>query len=84
VTFRRFGFMDLYCTWARLAVFASGIVTDFDDAAFSRKLVNFGAQLDFRIVVFSLMNSTFSVGVARAYEKGLPARNEFMISLKLM
>jgi len=84
VTFRRFGFMDLYCTWARLAVFTSGIVTDFDDAAFSRKLVNFGAQLDFRIVVFSLMNSTFSVGYARAYEKGLPGRNEFMISLKLM
>jgi len=84
VTFRRFGFLDLYCTWARLALFASGIATDFDDSAFSRKLVDFGAQLDFRIVLFSLMNSTFSVGYARAYEKGRPARNEFMISLKLM
>ncbi len=84
LTFRRFGFMDLYCTWARLAVFASGIITDFSDSAFSRKLAGFGAQLDFRIVLFSLMNSTFSVGYARAYEKGLPGRNEFMISLKLM
>jgi hypothetical protein len=84
LTFRRFGFLSMYCNWARLAVFTSGIVTDFDKAARSRKLANFGAQLDFRVVLFSLLNTTFSVGYARAYEKGLPARDEFMFSLKLL
>jgi hypothetical protein len=84
LTFRRFGFLSMYCNWARLAVFASGIVTDFDKAARSRKLANFGAQLDFRVVLFSLLNTTFSVGYARAYEKGFPATDEFMFSLKLL
>jgi hypothetical protein len=74
----------MYCNWARLAVFTSGIITDFDSAARSRKVANFGAQLDFRVVLFSLLNTTFSFGYARAYEKGLPARNEFMFSLKLL
>lgn len=82
--FRRLGFLSLYCTWARLALFTSGIVTDFGSAAYTgRKLVNFGAQVDFRIVLFSTFNTTLSFGAARAYEKGLPARNEFMVSMKL-
>jgi len=84
LTFRRFGFMNMYCNWARLAVFASGIVTDFDDSAFSRRAVNFGAQLDFRVVLFSLLNTTFSFGYSRAQEHGLPWSNEFMFSLKLL
>jgi len=84
LTFRRFGFLSMYCNWARLVVFTSGIITDFDSAARSRKLANFGAQLDFRVVLFSLLNTTFSFGYARAYEKRLPARNEFMFSLKLL
>jgi hypothetical protein len=84
VMFRRFGFLSMYCNWARLALFTSGIITDFDNGAVRRKLLNFGAQLDFRVVLFSLLNTTFSVGYARAYEKGLPARNEFMFSLKLL
>jgi len=84
LTFRRFGFLSMYCNWARLAVFASGIVTNFDDSAFSRRAVNFGAQLDFRVVLFSLLNTTFSFGYARAQEQGLPWTDEFMFSLKLL
>lgn len=84
LTFRRFGTLNMYCNWARLAFFASGIITDFDSSAHSRKLVNFGAQLDFRVVLFSLLNTTFSFGYARAYEEGFKAGNEFMFSLKLL
>lgn len=81
--FRRLGFLSLYCTWARLALFASGIATDLDASSISRKLVNYGAQLDFRIVLFSTFNTTLSFGIARAHEKGLPARDEYMVSMKL-
>jgi hypothetical protein len=82
--FRRLGFVSLFCNWARLAFFASGIVTDFDAAAFRRQAANIGVQLDLRVVLFSLLNTTVSFGYARGREKGLPPRNEFMLSLKLM
>ena len=84
ITFRRFGFLSLYCNWARVALFASGITTDFDSRPDSRTLWNIGAQIDFRVVLFSLLNSTFSVAYARAYEKGFGPKNEFMISLKIL
>ena len=87
VRFRRFGFLNLYCNWARFALFASGIVTNFDtsDPVYQRKLMNFGAQVDFRVVLFSLLNTTLSFGYARAYEKDVdPPRNEWMVSLKIL
>jgi hypothetical protein len=84
VRFRRFGFLNLYCNWARVALFSSGIITDFDSRPSSRKLWNIGAQIDFRIVLFSLLNSTFSAGYTRAREKGFAPKNEFMLSLKLL
>ncbi|MCX6560007.1 MAG: hypothetical protein NTZ26_05775 [Candidatus Aminicenantes bacterium] len=84
VHFRRFGFLSLFCNWARLAFFASGIVTDFDNDAYRRQAANIGVQLDLRVVLFSLLNTTVSFGYARAQEKGLPPRNEFMFSLKLL
>lgn len=96
VHFRRFGFLSMFCNWARLSVFASGILTNLDAAAwpgpaagldpsrFRHQAANIGAQLDFRVVLFSLLNTTVSVGYARAKEKGLPSRDEFMLSLKLL
>ena len=74
----------MYCNWARLAFFTSGLLTDFDVSALRGQVYNFGAQIDFRVVMFSLLNTTISFGAARAYEKGLPGRNEFMVSLKLL
>ncbi len=82
--FRRFGFISMYCNWARLAFFTSGLITDFDDSQFRGRAYDVGAQLDFRIVMFSQLNTTLSFGCARAYEHGLPGRNEFMVSLKLL
>lgn len=86
ITFRRFGFLSLYCNWARFALFTSGIVTNFDtsDPVYQRKLMNFGAQVDFRVVLFSLLNTTLSFGYARTYEKGIDPRNEWMVSLKIL
>jgi len=45
---------------------------------------NSGAQLDFELVLFSLIKSYLSFGYARGFSKGMLPGNEFMISLKIM
>ncbi|MBN2357440.1 hypothetical protein JXO59_15100, partial [candidate division KSB1 bacterium] len=89
--FRSVGFTSLYLRWARPALFASAIQANLDgeDAnrplpqyGARRTLINAGAQLDFRIVMFSRFDSMFSLGYAVALEKEA-WHNEFMISLKL-
>ncbi|KPK65385.1 MAG: hypothetical protein AMS21_04830 [Gemmatimonas sp. SG8_38_2] len=82
--FRRLGFPALYCTWARLAVFSSGLVTGMTDEAFRTEAVNLGAQVDFKLVIFSNLSTTFSVGYARAAARGYDSSDEFMISLRIL
>ncbi len=82
--FRKAGFVSLYCNWVRMAVFSSGIITNFDKNIYKRKLINFGGQVDFRIILFSQLNTTLSLGYASAAEKGLKPKDEFMVSLKIM
>ena len=84
IRFRRFGFTSFYINWSRIALFSTGIVTNFDSNANQRKLLNFGSQIDFRIVMFSLLESTFSIGYAAAIEKDQKMVDEFMISLKIL
>ncbi|MFC1725624.1 hypothetical protein ACFL4T_08350 [candidate division KSB1 bacterium] len=83
IRFRRFGFLNLYCNWARIALFSSGIITNFNDDLYKRKLMNIGAQIDFKLVIFSLMDASFSMGYAAAFEKNFGPRKEFMASLKI-
>ena len=82
--FRRMGIPAFYCTWARLALFASGLLTDVGDGAQRRTAVNAGAQVDFKLVLFSNLSSTLSFGYARAAREGLPGTGEFMVSLKIL
>lgn len=90
VRFRRFGVSSFYCNWTQLTLFSTGLVTNVDSDELRRKLVDIGAQLDFRLVIFSILESTFSLGYAVAFEKDRPPdktdhwTNEFMISLKLL
>ncbi|MFQ5639264.1 MAG: hypothetical protein ACE5IR_14875 [bacterium] len=90
--FRRFGFSGLYLRWARLAFFTSGIRTNFGKNQASqplpqfgaqRTLMNFGGQVDFRMVLFSSLKTTLSFGYAAALEKG-DLSDEFMVSLKIL
>jgi len=83
VRFRRVGFQQLYCTYARTALFATGIATNLDDAAFRREVGNVGGQVDLRLVIFSALESTLSFGYAAAKEEGHQMDTEFMVSLKL-
>ena len=82
--FRRLGIPNFYCTWARVAVFASGLATNFDDRAILGKAVDVGAQIDFSLVLFSGLSSTFSLGYAVGAQPSERAVRELMISLKLL
>ncbi len=82
--FRRLGFSGLYCTWARLALFTGAIVANPQLSSLQRTVANAGAQLDFKLVIFSNLSSTFSLGYALALEKDQRTAREFMISLKIL
>jgi hypothetical protein len=85
VRFRRVGLPQFYCTYARAAVFSTGLTTDFDDESFRNDWLNWGGQVDFRLVIFSALESTLSVGGAWFKLDGAPGTGkEFMISLKIM
>lgn len=84
VRFREFGLPAFYCTWARMALFSSVIRInpdlphDFTDA------VSVGGQVDFKLVIFSHLDSMLSFGYATAATKDGRMTHELMISLKLL
>jgi hypothetical protein len=84
VRFKRLGIRSLYCNWTHLALFTTGIATNLDDPGRRREVIDVGAQLDFRLVIFSNLSSTFSLGYAAAFEEHQRFSTEFMISLKLL
>ncbi len=84
--FKRMGMKSLYTTYARLSLFGMRMITDFDiiDYPDIPYYYSAGAQLDFEIVLFSLLKSTLSFGYSRAFgDVKLYAADEFMVSLKL-
>ncbi len=82
--FRKVGTPSAYLRWAGLSLFATGLVTDFDNAAQRRTLTSLGAQVDIRLVTLSHLNSTFSFGYAMAQGDGVPRRSTVMASFKIM
>jgi hypothetical protein len=82
--FRKVGVPSAYLRWAGLTVFASGLVTDFDDGGARKSFVNVGAQGDLRLITLSHLESTFSLGVATAAGEGMRRRSALMASFKLM
>ncbi|HEY6953022.1 MAG TPA: hypothetical protein VI758_11475 [Bacteroidota bacterium] len=84
IHFRRFGMPGLYFNWSQLMLFTSGIVTNFDSNPDKRSFANAGAQLDFKLVMFSLLESTFSFGYAAAVQQDQRLSKEFMFSLKIL
>jgi hypothetical protein len=84
IRFRRFGVPSLYCNWARVALFTSGISATFDRLNEQRGVGNAGGQIDFRLVLFSSLESTLSFGYAIAAEQNQRMTKEFMVSLKIL
>lgn len=84
VRFRKFGGFNFFLNWIQPCVFSSVLYTRNANLPESQ-FVNLGAQLDFRMVTFSLNPSTLSVGYANAWDlDGTDQFNEWMISLKLL
>jgi hypothetical protein len=82
--FRRLGTTFLYSNWTQLMLFTGGIVTNLDEANVRRTFVNAGAQIDVRLVIFSTLESTCSLGYARAAARNQKYTDELMVSLKLL
>ena len=82
--FRRVGIPSCYLQWADLSLFATGLMTDVDDAAARRTLASVGAQLDIRLVTLSHLESTFSIGGAVARGESVPLSSALMFSFKIM
>jgi len=84
IRFRRAGFTSLYLNWTRLSLFSSGLAEDLHNETYRGFVANIGAQLDFKLVLFTYMSTTFSVGYAGAFREGQRLSNELMISLKIL
>jgi hypothetical protein len=82
--FRRAGIPSFYLRWAGLSFFATGLITNVDEAAVQRTIGSVGAQLDLRLVTLSHLNSTLSFGFAVADGKDVPLGSAFMFSFKIM
>ena len=84
IRFRRFGVPSIYCNWARIGLFTSAIVMNFDRSIESQTVGNAGGQVDFRLVMFSALESTLSLGYAVAARENQRLTKEFMVSLKIL
>ena len=82
--FRRLGVPSFYCTWAHASLFSSVISTNLDSPPDRNTYANVGGQADFKMVVFSRLDVTLSVGAAMSAERNQRPTNEFMISLKIL
>jgi hypothetical protein len=80
--FKDFGTTKLYSNWARLALFTGALGAN---PASDQRTGYFdgGAQIDFRLVWFSQIKSTFSTGFAAGSDSSGNTGHEFMFSLKI-
>jgi hypothetical protein len=84
VRFRKLGFPALYANWAHLSLFTSGIVANPNEEGWERRVADAGAQLNAKVVIFSSLSSTFSVGYAASFEEGRAPERETMVSLNIL
>ncbi len=84
IRFRQVGTPWCYVRWVRTALFGSGIVTDIDSENLRTYYLNLGAQIDFEMVILSLLKTTFSAGYAIARDEKNNYSEEIMISLKIL
>jgi hypothetical protein len=89
--FRKLGGFNFFANWIQPTVFSSFLYSTTPDAEFApylyqtNKMVDLGAQVDLRMVTFSLLPSTLSFGYAKAWDIDHTGTfDEWMISLKLL
>jgi hypothetical protein len=84
VRFRRLGTTWLYLNWVRPSIFSSTLSTKLGTASTRQYYTDLGGQLDFRIVLFTYLNTTLSGGYAGATDYHGHISKEYMISLKIL
>lgn len=84
VRFRKLGFLSFYSTYFRLSLFCGGLAANIDNNSWRKTYYTAGAQLDFELVLFSLLKSTLSFGYGRGAAALRHSSDEFMISLKII
>lgn len=81
---RNIGFTWGYPTYIKSSIFATHLLTDFDNADITRNIFNFGTQVDVQLVMFSYLKTTWSAGYAVMMENGKQNQGQLMLSLKLL
>jgi len=85
VRFRNVGGERFYLSWARPAIFATTLNTNFDSSSLQRNVSSVGAQVDFRFTVLSHLDMTISIGYAVGFGDSIVGSpDEFMLSLKIL
>ncbi len=82
--FRRLGIPSFYCTWGHASLFSSVISTNLDSSPDRLTYANIGGQADFKMVIFSRLDVTLSVGAAIAARRNQRFTRELMVSLKIL
>jgi hypothetical protein len=82
--FRRAGSPGFHVGWARPALFAGVLGTNFDDERTRQRAATFGGQLDFHLTTLSTLDMMLSVGGAVAVRDGAERSREVMVSLKIL
>ena len=84
VRFDALGTPGFYVPWARSALFATALATNFEDGSVRRMDYNVGLQIDFKMQVMHRQPMMLSLGYAHGFADGGPDDDEYMISLKIL
>jgi hypothetical protein len=82
--FESVGTPGFYVPWARSALFATALSTDFEDGTVRDTVYNVGLQIDFEMHVMHRLPMMLSFGYAAGFADGDRDDDEFMISLKVL
>ncbi len=74
----------VYPTFIKTSIFGTHLITDFYNSNKTRNIFNAGIQIDMQVIMFSYFKTTWSAGYAAKFEKGIPNKGQFMLSLKLL
>jgi hypothetical protein len=84
VRFRKLGTTWLYSNWTRLSMFSSGMSTNLGNAQRRQFYTDVGTQVNIRLVFFTYLNTTLSLGYAGASDQHGRLSKGYVISLKLL
>jgi hypothetical protein len=84
IRFSRAGTPNFYASWARTSIFATSLITNFDDSALRQEAATIGAQVDVKFKVRSRYDLMLSFGYATGFLDGSQFDEEFMVSLKIL